>query len=294
MAVYKRTYKTYDGPLTPAWSRFEVVARYSFSTLFKSRIFTGFTVICFFPLLIFAAQIYFVHNPLAQSLLDMRLGSLLKIDNRWFAQFLQVQAWLGFLLAAAATPGMVSKDFANHALQLYLSRPLSRVEYLLGKISVIAALLSVITWIPGLALFALQAQLEGHGWGWDHFYLVGSIILSGWLWIAVISLLMLALSVWVKWRIAATGLILGVFFLLPGFAEAFNAIMRTEWGRLFNLPYVLNVIWQSIYRIDPAFLHLTHQDRIPLWSAWATVLTVCLMSAWLLNQKLKAREVERG
>jgi ABC-2 type transport system permease protein len=294
MAVYKRTYKTYDGPLTPSWSRFGVVARYSFATLFKSRIFTGFTVLSFFPLLIAVAQIYFIHNPLAQSLLDMRMGNLLKIDNRWFAQFLAVQAWMGFMLAAGATPGMVSKDFANHALQLYLSRPLSRLEYLLGKIAVIATLLSAITWIPGLLLFALQAQLEGHGWVWDNFYLVGSIIVSGWLWIAVISLMMLALSVWVKWRIAATGLILGVFFLLPGFAEAFNAIMRTEWGRLFNLPYVLNVIWLSIYRIDPAFLHLTHQDRIPVWSAWAAVLTICLASAWLLNEKLKAREVERG
>ena len=294
MAVYKRTYKTYDGPLTPSWSRFGVVARYSFSTLFKSRIFTGFTVVCFFPLLIAVAQIYFIHNPLAQSLLDMRLGNLLKIDNRWFAQFLYIQAWLGFLLAAAATPGMVSKDFANHALQLYLSRPLSRVEYLLGKISVLAVLLSVVTWIPGLLLFALQAQLEGHGWAWDNFYLIGSIILSGWLWIAVMSLLMLGLSVWVKWRIAATGLILGVFFLLPGFGAAFNAVMRTQWGWLLNLPYVLDVIWQNIYRIDPEFLHLTHQDRIPLWSAWATVLMVCLMSVWLLNQKLKAREVERG
>src|SRR5436305_10139192 len=294
MAVYKRTYKTYDGQLTPPWSRFMVVARYSFSTLFKSRIFTAYTVLCFFPLLIFAAQIYFVHNTMAQQLLDLRLGRFLKIDNRWFAQFLQVQAWLGFLLAAAATPGMVSKDFANHALQLYLSRPLSRVEYLLGKISVIAVLLSVVTWIPGLLLFALQAQLEGNGWAWEHFYLIGSIILSSWLWIAVMSLLMLALSVWVKWRIAATGLILGVFFLLPGFAEAFNAIMRTDWGRLLNLRYVLHLIWQRIYRIDPQFLHLTHQDRIPLWSAWATVFMICLFSAWLLNLRLKAREVERG
>ena len=294
MAVYKRTYKTYDGALTPAWSRFGVVARYSFSTLFKSRIFTGFTVVCFFPLLIAVAQIYFVHNPLAQSLLDMRLGNLLKIDNRWFAQFLAVQAWMGFLLAAAATPGMVSKDFANHALQLYLSRPLSRVEYLLGKISVIAVLLSALTWIPGLLLFALQAQLEGHGWGWDHFYLIGSIILSGWLWITVISLLMLALSVWVKWRIAATGLILGVFFLLPGFAEAFNAILRTKWGKLFNLAYVLNLIWQELYRVDTQITRITVRDGIPLWTAWMTVLMVCLMSVWLLNQKLKAREVERG
>src|SRR5437588_756694 len=285
MAVYKRTYKTYDGRLTPSWSRFSVVARYSFATLFKSRIFTACTVLCFFPLLIFTAQIYFVHNPLAQQLLDMRLGSFLKINNRWFAQFLQVQAWMGFLLATAAAPGLVSKDLANQALQLYLSRPLSRVEYLLGKISVLAVLLSAITWIPGLLLFALQAQLQGNGWGWDHLYLIGSIILSGWMWIAVISLLMLAISVWVKWRIAATGLIMGVFFLLPGFSEVFNATLRTKWGYVFHLPYVLDLAWENVYRADPNFRHITYENRLPLWAAWATIITVCLISILLLNRR---------
>ncbi|PYP93612.1 MAG: hypothetical protein DMG65_00570 [Candidatus Angelobacter sp. Gp1-AA117] len=294
MAVYKRTYKTYDGPLTPAWSRFGVVARYSFSTLFKSRIFTIFTMLCFVPVFFAIAWMYVIHSPLVQQMLGVRMGSALQINNQWFSQLLWAQAWMGFMLATAATPGMVSRDFANHALQLYLCRPLSRLEYLVGKISVIAVLLSAVTWIPGLLLFALQAQLESHGWAWDHLYLIGSIVLSGWLWIAVISLLMLALSVWVKWRIAATGLILGVFFLMPGFAEAFNAILRTKWGRVFNLPYVLNLIWEQIYRVDPRFGHINYINRLPMWSAWATVLTVCLISAWLLNQKLKAREVERG
>ena len=294
MAVYKRTYKTYEGALTPSWSRFSIVGRYTFATLFKSRIFTAYTVLCFLPLLGGIAWMYLIHNPLAQQLLNVRMGPVFQINNRWFAQFLQAQAWMGFLLAAAAAPGLVSRDFANQALQLYLSRPLSRLEYLLGKISVLAVLLSAITWIPGLLLFALQAQLQGNGWGWDHLYLIGSVILSGWMWIAVISLLMLAISVWVKWRIAATGLIMGVFFLLPGFSEAFNAILRTKWGRVFNLPYVLNLAWEGIYRVDPNFQHIHYENRIPLWSAWATILTVCLFSILLLNRRLKAREVERG
>ena len=294
MAVYKRTYKTYEGALTPSWSRFSVVGRYSFATLFKSRIFTAYTVLCFLPLLYGIGWVYLIHTPLAQQLMNVRMGSVLQISNSWFAHILEVQAWMGFLLATAAAPGLVSKDLANQALQLYLSRPLSRVEYLLGKISVLAVLLSAITWIPGLLLFGLQTQLQGQGWGWDHFYLIGSMILSGWMWIAVVSLLMLAISVWVKWRIAATGLIVGVFFLLPRFSDAFDKILSTTWGRVFNLPYVLHRAWESIYRVDPDFRHITYENRLPLWAAWATILTVCLISIWLLNRRLKAREVERG
>ena len=294
MAVYKRTYKTYEGRLTPAWSRFSVVARYSFANLFKSRIFTAFTVLCLFPVLLGIAQIYLVHSATAQMLLDVRRLSIIKITNSWFAFFLQVEAWLGFLLAAAAAPGLVTRDFANHSLQLYFSRPLSRVEYLAGKITVLAALLSCTTWIPGLLLFALQAQLEGNGWGWNNAYLVGSIVLSSWLWIAVIALVTLALSVWVRWRIAATALIIGVFFLLPGFAQMVNLILGTRQGLMFSLPYTLNVAWMHLYRLDPRALHSLGMDRIPLLSAWITVITACLLSLLLLNARLQAREVERG
>ena len=37
MAVYKRTYKGYEGGLTPAWSRFMILPRYSYSRLFQSK-----------------------------------------------------------------------------------------------------------------------------------------------------------------------------------------------------------------------------------------------------------------
>ena len=122
---------------------------------------------------------------------------------------------MGFVLAAWGGPGMITKDFANHAVQLYLSRPISRTEYLLGKVSVLVALLSCTTWIPALLLFFLKAELQGHGWLWENLWMAGSIILGCLIWIAVITLISMAVAVWVKWRIAATALMLGIFFLLP-------------------------------------------------------------------------------
>jgi ABC-type transport system involved in multi-copper enzyme maturation permease subunit len=297
MAVYKRTYKAYRGPLTPSWSRFMVISRYGFSTLFESRLFTAYAVLCFLPFLVGLVFIYVVHSATVQSLLNVRFGHTPLINNFWFLGLLSVEAWMGFLLTAWVAPGMISKDFANQSVQLYLSRPLSRAEYLLGKVSVMAALLSCTTWIPALVLFLLQAQLEGHGWGWDNLWLAGSIFTAGMLWIALISLLAMALAVWVRWRIAATALMMATFFVLPGFGVAINAILRTRWGTLLNLSHLITTVWWHLFRINVAegpTDRFTRLDQVPLWAAWAVLLAVCGFCVWILNRRLKAREAVRG
>lgn len=294
MAVYKRTYKAYAGRLTPEWSRFTVLSRYGFASLFDSRPFTAYTILCFVPFLVGIGVIYIMHTPSVQGLLNVQFGEQFNIDRRWFMTFLAVQAWMGFVLTAWGAPGMITRDFANHAVQLYLSRPLSRTEYLLGKASVLVTLLSATTWIPTLLLFFLHGSLQGNGWLWKNFWLAGSIIVGGLLWIAVITLYSMALAVWVKWRIAATGLMFATFFLLPGLGEAVNQILQTHWGRLLNFPYVIALIWAHLFQFNQDQIRWSQYNWIPLWAAWATLLSVCGLSIWLLNRRLKAREVERG
>jgi len=295
MAVYKRTYKAYRGPLTPAWSRFMVLARYGFSTLFESRLFTAYAVLCLLPFLGGLVFIYVVHSATAQAVLNINFGKTPLINNYWFLGFLSGEFWMAFLLTAWGAPGMVSKDFANHSIQLYLSRPLSRAEYLVGKVSVLTALLSCVTWIPALILFLIQAQLQGGGWGWSNLWLARSIVVSGLLAIELILLLAMALAVWVRWRIAATALMIATFFLLPAFSEVFNLILRTHWGRVLNFPYLIVEIWSNLFRIpDLQVSHPGRQAPLPLWAAWASVLLVCSLCVWLLHSRLKAREVERA
>jgi ABC-2 type transport system permease protein len=290
MAVYKRTYKVFQGERTPAWSRFTVLARYGFSTLFDSRIFTGYAVLCLVPFLGGLSFIYVIHSAAAQALLKVQLGRQEWITSEWFCVFMFIEGWMGFILTAWAAPGMITKDFANHSIQLYLSRPLSRTEYLLGKIGVLAVLLSCTTWIPALVLFLVQAQLQGNNWGWQNLWMAGSIILAGWIGIALVSLLSMALSVWVRWRIAATASIFAVFFLLPGFSEVIDLILRTHLGRLLNIPYLIIMVWAHLFRLR----NLSGFQYVPLWSAWASLLGVCALCVLILNRRLQAREVERG
>jgi ABC-2 type transport system permease protein len=283
VAVYRRSYTSYAGALTPAWSRCLVLFRYSRRNLFRSKLQTALFVLSFFFPLLCLICIYLAHN---LSFLE-KLGTgnqILKIDSQFFFIFIHVQGVLAFVLTAFTGPGLISPDLANGALPLYFCRPFSRSEYLLGKASVLAILLSQITWIPGLILFAVQSSLAGSAWTWDHLWIAGSIVLSSLIWIAILSLLAMALSAWVKWRIVAGALLLAVLFFGAGFAQAINAVLRTQAGHFFNIVYLMTTVWSSLFRMD--------SDRaITSGEACIALLTYCGVCLALLVRKVRAYEV---
>ena len=49
----------------------------------------------------------------------------------------------------------------------------------------------------------------------------------------------MALSAWVKWRVVAGALLLAVLFFGAGFAQAINAVLRTQSGHFLNLVYLM-------------------------------------------------------
>ena len=58
----------------------------------------------------------------------------------------------------------MAPDLTNNALPLYFSRPLSRFDYVLARLLVLVGLLSLVTWVPGLLLFAMQSGMAGWSW----------------------------------------------------------------------------------------------------------------------------------
>ena len=285
MAVYRRNYKPYAGRLTPEWSRCLVLFRYSRRNLFRSKFLTGLFVVCFFYPLACALMIYLSHSASFLQQLGVPAG-VLSIDNKFFFHFISVQGGFAFLLTAFAGPGLISPDLANGALPLYFCRPFSRAEYVLGKSSVLAILLSQITWVPGLVLFAMQASLAGASWTWSNLWIAGSLILSSLIWIAILSLISMALSAWVKWRIVAGALLLGVMFFGAGFAQAINGVMRIESGHFFDVVYLMGTVWNALFQVDA-------EHAIPVAQAWVALLIYCAICLGLLMRKVRAYEVIR-
>jgi ABC-2 type transport system permease protein len=286
MAVYKRSYRGYAGPVTSEWSRFAIIPRYAYRSLFRSKIMTAFFVICFVPPLVFLFLIYLANNigSFARVFGVTGATSPFAVDGEFFASYLGIQAGLSFVLTAFVGPGLISGDLANRALPLYLSRPFSRAEYVIGKMSVLLILLSLITWVPGLILFGAQGVMGGQVWLGRNLWVAWAVFAGSWIWILVISLLALALSAWVKWRIAAGALLLAVFFVAAGFGEAINAVLEVHWGRLINLTILFATVWNRLFRTRETF-------EISEASAWLMLGLICAACLALLNRKLRAFEV---
>jgi ABC-2 type transport system permease protein len=297
MAVYKRNYKPYEGRLTANWSRFLVPARYALETLFQSRLLIGFLVAsCIFPVFA-AAVIYLHHNLSALTLLKINPANLLPIDGDFFGAFLSFQGGLAFLFTAYAGPGLISPDLSNSALPLYLCRPISRTEYVLSKMAVLCIPLSCITWIPGLVLYGMQAGLQGQGWGWDHIHWAWAVFAGSWLWMTMLSLLAMALSAWVRWRLAASALLFGVFFISTALGAMVNEALATRVGNILSLGYVMGIIWANMLQLPAKstifgeILDIRRGDEVPAYMAWIVVGALFAVCILLLNKRLRAREV---
>ena len=294
MAVYKRRYNSYLGSLTAERSRFFVLTRYAFADLFKSRFFVLLLILSLVPTLFYATYIFLANNSSVQLLLQMRTSGAISVEPSFFFIVMLVQTWLAFFLNCWVGPVLVSGDLTNGALPLFLSRPFSRADYVLGKLAVMALLLSAVTWVPGLLLFGLQAGLAKSGWIWSHLWLILPILFCSAIWILMLSFISLAVSAWVKLRIVATGVIFISFFIPAGIGEIFNAIMSTYWGRLLNLSYLFSLIMRHGFREDYQLRDFGISQDIPIPAAWIVMILVCALSLFVLNTRLRAREVVRG
>ena len=286
MAVYERTWRRYSGRLTPLRWRFLIITRYALHSAFTSRIFTAFLALCLLPSVVGLLFVYLSHNlgPLAQ--LGVTEAHMAELTLPFFQILFPWQAIPAFFVAVIVAPTLVAADLSNSALPLYLSRPVTRVDYVSGKLVVLGLLLSPITWIPGLFIFFLQSYLEGGSWWIDHYriglgYLVGHIS-----WILVIAFLSLAVSAWLRYKWAARGALFGIFFVLWGLSATVNGITHTSWGDVLNLAECIGVVVIHLFNPSASL-------PMPLWAAWTSLIGTCLFSVLLISRKLRAHEVVR-
>lgn len=112
-----------------------------------------------------------------------------------FHAFFWVEVGLSMFLVLLVGPDLISQDLRYNALPLYLSRPLRRRDYFLGKLGVIVGFLSTITVGP-----ALVAYLVGVGFSLDFsvvsdtWRLLVGIILYGLLVAVICGIVMLGFS----------------------------------------------------------------------------------------------------
>jgi len=307
MAVYEHLYGAYEGESHSALSRFLVIPRYALREVFKSKLLVTIFILCFIYPLVAMILVYLHHNANALALLQINVRELLPIDASFFLTFVQVQCAFAFILTVLVAPPLISRDLSNNALPLYLCRPLSRAEYVLGKMAVIVFLLSSVTWIPGLLIFFFQASLAGFAWLSANLWMIWAIFSGCMVWIILLSLLALAVSSFLKWRVVASGALLGLFFVPSAFGEIVNNLFLTRNGHLISLWATMNSIWRGLFGLfvrqtgqirgkitnpiyDEQFFNVALLEP-PLWVSWLFIALICALCVWLLSRKVRAYEV---
>ncbi|MDY7091361.1 MAG: hypothetical protein SX243_00165 [Acidobacteriota bacterium] len=289
MAVYDRGYKRFDGELTEPLARFLVIPRYAFRTVFASRLFLAFFILSLVPPVIGALVIYLRYNASFLQTFNLQIADLLVIDERFFDALLHSQGSLAFFVTLFVAPALMSADLRNNALPLYLSRPFSRLEYLLGKASVLVVLLSVLTWIPLLGLWVLQAYLED-GWAGRFAWLPLNLLVACGLFLVLLILLGLAISAWLQQKALARLTLFAYYFVSIAVAAVVNLIfsraMDTPWGDLLSLPASVDAVWSALLRTSSV-------SGLPAWAGALSLIAVSALCALLLVRKVRAYEVVR-
>jgi ABC-type transport system involved in multi-copper enzyme maturation permease subunit len=291
MSVYRLNYRAYTGKVTPLWMRILVVARYGFNEAWSSRITIGLFILSLLPPIVFLVIIYVANNPMARSIIGSYDPEKMKIGASFFLIALQTQSWLAMVLASWVAPRLMGFDLADNALPILLSHPISRFGYVLGKFIALFGSLSLVTWVPILILFVDQSYSSPVPWAAANFQLAMGMMAGALIWIAFLSVLCLAVSSWVRWRVLATGAIFAAVFVPSGVGAIVSAVLRTKWGFLLNVPYMMSLLWQRLLGA-PEFLG--RWGSLPTPAILIMLAAACLVSVGMLNKRVRAREVVRG
>src|SRR6266513_3871326 len=187
MPIHDQGYRRYGGDRTRTGTGWAVIARAGVRTFFARRAFLGLLLLSWLPFVVRGVQIYAAAN--------LPQARFLALTGETFRQFLDQQQIFVFFITVYVGAGLIANDRRANALQIYLSKPLTRSDYVFGKLAILVTCLLMVTWVPAMVLLILQAAFAGNfTFLRDHVYLVPAITVFSALQVVSVSAAMLALS----------------------------------------------------------------------------------------------------
>jgi ABC-type transport system involved in multi-copper enzyme maturation permease subunit len=289
----------------PVWSVWPV-ARIALSMMFRRRLFWalyGFGMIYF--LLFFFGQYLLAWAESQSAESDVRLGGIgraspqelirlfrgfLRLDGsgETFRNFMGYQGYTVMVVLALAGSLLVGNDLRFGTLPFYLSKPLSRWHYLLGKGLAVAVFINLMTTLPALVLWVQFGLLDSWSYFREKGYLALGILAYGAVLTVSLTLILLATATWLRKTVPLimAWTTLFVFCRLLGVAVVNGLHFDSRW-RLIDL-------WNDTSLIGNFCLGLPAMTQQPAWYEAALVLGgVCTLCLSYLVLRIRAVEVVR-
>jgi len=280
--IYDQGYRRYEarGPLRQL--RFWPITREALRLVLVRRAFLGLLAVGWAPFLVRVIQIYVVTR-------FPEAGRMLPVDGRLFGEYLNLQIGLALFLTIFGGAGLIANDLRTGAILVYLSRPLTRRDYIVGKLSAIVALNAAVTLVPALLLYAIGLALAPEQYlKWELWWIGPAILVHASAICLSISLLSLAVSSLTKSaRIAGLGFF-GLFVGLEMARGVLRNIFDVRGATLLSIQADLRGIGSALFGVTPRRFDLVE------WPAAALVLLlvagICLL---LLRSRVRAVEIVR-
>jgi ABC-2 type transport system permease protein len=188
MPIYEQTYRRHEARGSIRRVRFWPITREALRLILARRLFLVLLFVACIPFLARVIQIYVVTR-------FPEAGRILPVDGRLFGEFL-LQQWLWMLVITIfGGAGLIANDLRTGAILVYLSRPLTRRDYVLGKLGVLMLLNLSVTFVPGLLLYLIALALAPDQFlKWDLAWIGPAIVLQSAVMSLVMSLVGLAVS----------------------------------------------------------------------------------------------------
>src|SRR5579864_1868982 len=186
MPIHDQGYRRYGGGRArgQGWT---VIARSGIRSFFGRKAFLGLLLLSWLPFFVRVIQIYAAAN--------LPQAAFLAPKPETFRQFLDQQEIFVFFITVYVGAGLIANDRRANALQIYLSKPLTRTEYVFGKLAILTTFLLLVTWVPAILLLLVQIALTGSFTFFrNNVFLFPAITVFAFVQVTMVAATMLALS----------------------------------------------------------------------------------------------------
>ncbi len=285
--IRDKSYSHWEGTLLERKLPWWPITRTGIGLTFRKKHFKFLFSFSFLPAVFFLAGIY-----ISERLEDFKFmvkGSqnFITVNPAYFKTYMtnDFVLFLMIMLMVFSGAGLIADDLKHNALQIYFSRPIRKLDYLLGKAAVVFFFILLLTLAPGLVFYVMKIIFSGSfafvaEFPWLLPSIIGySLLLT--VFFAFYTLLMSALS---KNRRYVTILIFAVYLFSDIVYGITFGIFQSPYLALFSLKGVLQQAGAVIYRQRLPFDY-------PGYMAFVVLAAICAVSAFILRRRIRGVEV---
>ncbi len=187
MPIHDQSYRRYTGVREAPGTAWLVIAMTGIRTALGKKLFVGVMLFAWAQFVVRAVIFY-----LSANLPNLEI---LAPSVETFRQFFELQELFVLTVTVYIGSGLIANDRRSNALQIYLSKPLTRAEYVAGKLGILLFFLLMVTLLPAMALLFVQMMFSGSlTFVLENLFLIPAITLYALVEVLLASFTMLALS----------------------------------------------------------------------------------------------------